>query len=375
MSWKCPECGSTVSSESTQCVCGYREIEEYGQESIEAEGREQENVIRVLMQPKAKSVIRKAILVFVVFNLLTYGSFIARQTAGRPYFLGTALMSGALLTSILYVSPLSTILGPNNFVAAPFNGLKNALIYLGRKNFPDNDAEGDLHTYIIAKYEWDNFYGTKFQKISKGKGQSRSSINKLMLLSDELYSLLEPLATKPLKNEDLRRRRLFHFLTAADRYIWLRSRILEIDALARKRNEKQSIANHPFVSSSEEIQRVEQIMRWYVDLKEFCQENEKIACELLESKSDPAWFFESKLIYDATLWINGRRILTNKLRCTDSEIDFFLSSRETILEDVITSPSVPASHRQVIINNVQKSSNKNIYKFVFNTLQKECFEE
>jgi len=378
MSWECPECGSNVNDKYLQCDCGYREenlIPTYNVKNSTTQQYEQnqQKTNSEIKHKKAKSFFKKLIIFFVAFNLFTYGSFIARQSIGHPHFAGKALVASAFLTSMMYVTPLLKVFGPESFIVAPFDGTKKTLLSLGKSFFPKNDAEGALHAYGVEKYEWDSFYNIEFKKIARGK--KRTSPDIYISLTESLFSLLEPLASMPLKDEKLRTKRLLHFLVAADRYIWLRARTLEIIASTRKNTKEQSLSNHPFVSNQKEMRRLRQILGWYKHLKEFCQKNEKTAYDLLESRNHPAWCYESQLLYDATLWLNARSILTNSLLCTDPEIKLFLDNREILLKDVINSDNVPEKHKKIIINELQNSSAKNIYKFVFFEIQKECFEK
>ncbi|MDH5525091.1 MAG: hypothetical protein OEY01_14030 [Desulfobulbaceae bacterium] len=377
MSWECPECGAFVGDDDIQCVCGYRD-EEYVENSNSG-GEGQANTVsepdatsRIAEDKRAKSIIKKIVIFFVAFNLLTYGSFIARQSLGRPHFVGKAFAASALLTSIVYVTPLRKIFGPESFVVAPFDGAKRFMLSLGREFIPEDDAEGVLHAYVIAKYEWDNYYITEFEKVAKGYGHTSPVV--FLALTESLFSLLEPLSSMPVKDEKLRSKRLLHFLVAADRYIWLRNRTLEIIASSIENPPKQSLSNHPFVSSESEISRVQKILSMYASLKAFCKEKEKKAYELLVSRSHPAWIYESRMIYDATLWVNARKILVHESPCSGPEAKMFLDNRNILIKDVLSSVSTPEKHKRIIENEILKSSKVSIYSFVYTKIKKECLE-
>ena len=277
-----------------------------------------------------KAILLKIVCLFLVANLVLFGTAIYKYTVGKPYPKAAAFLGSSQVMTWVYLIPLEKVFGPDNPLLSPISWSRNKLYDTGMSYLPPDAGERQIWWFLVKAAEFssiDDVEWRKLLKIDKTKKINKSVAAKYMSWTDEVYkqlSLLEK--NRSFKNEEHKSLNFETFVEFSDYYISVRPMIkLKWDGYTVTK-----IVSNSFTNSTSEVKKFQNILDWLDDLERYTRE---INPRYIENfKSTPYWEEKPKIQLQVTTHILTYKLLNHQFQCADPLVQKYLESRSSIVK-------------------------------------------
>lgn len=306
--------------------------------------------------------IKKFIKLFILFNVLIFALVIATNSIGRPYPIAKVYLSSATTVFYVYIVPSTKIFGPYNILSKPFFPVVNFLYENGMKYLPDNDAERQIWW---SRIRFNEFYHcvqpTLLDYIGRRIDASKVNPEEYLRWTDEIYSHLEPMAKLSIKDPVFKGLRFKTYNDIA--WSYTRARGSLIYRIYSPINSKKYPYNEAFVNNEKEINKLENVLDWYLALKENPENNKQVKSLLKSAK----WHLDYILIERLTIEILASKIIHNEFKCNNL-VRLNLQARDILVNKAPNDSRIPKYHKY----RINLALNSGLNKFVMQTIDITC---
>jgi len=151
-----------------------------------------------------------------IFILFAWGTFISKQTAGRPYFMGKTFMMTSTVISWFCLYPLENTIGHRNILLKPIRSIRDGLFNIGWKQYPEDDGERSFHWF--ANYFRNNYILLDYSRWFKDETKALYTDEERIRFLEGINEHLPELATLPMKDPINRKLRYRQFIRAVKLY-------------------------------------------------------------------------------------------------------------------------------------------------------------
>lgn len=259
---------------------------------------------------------------FLAFNLVLFGTMIYKNANGKPYAKAKAYNIAAVTINQTYIFPLSHLFGYKNVLTIPFYGIRDALYNKSQSLYPNNEGEKEINWFTVRYAEYKTFVHPLINDLMGWKPKTpKYKVPMIAAWIDELHEHLEPFATMPIYDPDLKKFRYNMFVNFAfDNFI---HRHMLASYLATQDPENNYL--EPILRNKEQVNKIEDSLIYLEKLKKYAQKNEKEGLTYFYNHTNN-YYLDEYLTWEVSSTILYSKMVNNNLSCNDKYINTYRNS-------------------------------------------------